>query len=118
GKASKLDVLNAKVDLNTDQTLMQRQQERYANTKIKLNKTLARDTKIDFKVVDDILVDEKLDLPELEILAQEQNPQLKAQLINKRIAELQLKQTVANRYPSVVAATGYNFGHTKSDLGF
>ncbi|MCG2461885.1 TolC family protein [Flavobacteriaceae bacterium F89] len=118
GKASKLDVLNAKVDLNTDQTLMQRQLERYANTKIKLNQSLARDTKIDFKVIDEILVDEKLFLPELEKLVQEQNPQLRAQLINKRIAELELKQTVANRYPSIVAGTGYNFGHTKSDLGF
>ena len=118
GKASKLDVLNAKVDLNTDQTLMERQKELYANTKIKLNKSLARDTKIDFRVVDEIQIDEKLFLPELEKLAQEQNPQLQAQLINKRIAELQLKQTVANRYPTIVAGTGYNFGHTQSDLGF
>lgn len=118
GKASKLDVLNAKVDLNTDQTLMQRQLERYANTKIKLNKTLARDTKIDFTVIDEILVDKNLFLPELERLVQEQNPQLVAQLINKRIVELDLKQTVANRYPSIVAGTGYNFAHTDSDLGF
>jgi len=118
GKASKLDVLNAKVDLNTDQTLMQRQKELYANTKIELNKSLARDTKTDFRVVDEIQVDEKLFLPDLEKLVLEQNPQLQAQLINKRIAELELKQTVANRYPTIIAGTGYNFGHTQSDLGF
>ena len=51
GKASKLEVLNAQVDLNTDITEIQRQQELLKNTKILLNEQLARDLKIDFKVI-------------------------------------------------------------------
>src|SRR5690606_19244272 len=58
GKACKLEVLNAQVDLNTDQTLLQRQKELYANTKIQLNEQLPRDLKTDFKVVPEIFVDE------------------------------------------------------------
>src|SRR5690606_6493946 len=97
GKASKLEVLNAQVDLNTDKTLYLRQQELYANTKIRLNEILSRDPKIDFEVEDDILLNERLVLTDLEMLATNQNPQLQAQLINKRIAELELKQVKGNR---------------------
>jgi len=74
GKASKLEVLNAKVDLNTDLTTILRQKELFANTKIRLNEILARDTKIDFSVINEITLAEQLFLPELEALAQKQNP--------------------------------------------
>jgi len=118
GKAAKLEVLNAKVDLNTDETALLRQKETYANTKIALNQTLARDTTTDFFVADTIIVDSKLQLPELSALAQKQNPELLQQIINKRIAELQLKQVRAIRYPTIAVNTGYNFVDTQSSLGF
>ncbi|MEQ8218098.1 MAG: TolC family protein [Arenibacter sp.] len=118
GKASKLEVLNAQVDLNTDKTLMQRQKELYVNTKVQLNEYLARDLKIDFEVVPEIFVDQALQLPELESLVAKENPTLQAEQINKRISELELKQTKALRYPTVFASTGYNFGRTESSLGF
>mgnify|MGYP003624778235 FL=1 len=56
--------------------------------------------------------------PELETLVEEKNPQLQAELINKRISELQLKQIKASRYPTIYATTGYNFGRSESSLGF
>lgn len=118
GKASKLEVLNAQVDLNTDRTTILRQKELFGNTKIRLNEILARDTKIDFRVMDEITVDEQLFLPELESLAQKQNPLLQAQLINKNIARLQLKQVRAGRYPTIIASTGYVFSESESSLGF
>ncbi|MBQ4915444.1 TolC family protein [Maribacter sp. MMG018] len=118
GKASKLEVLNAQVDLNTDLTLMKRQKELYANTKIKLNQQLARDLDTDFKVAPEIFVDETLLLPDLETMVVNENPQLLAMEINKRIAELELKQIKAARYPNIYATTGYNFGKSESSLGF
>lgn len=118
GKASKLEVLNAQVDLNTDITILQRQKELYANTKILLNQHLARDLKIDFMVSPEILVDKKLVLPDLETKLANENPQLQAENINKKISELQLKQIKALRYPTITASTGYNFGQSESDLGF
>ena len=48
GKASKLEVLNAQVDLNTDQVTLLRQKELYANTKTMMNQILARNTKTCF----------------------------------------------------------------------
>ena len=118
GKASKLEVLNAQVDLNTDKTLMQQQQELFANTKIQLNEYLARDLKEDFIVVPEIFVNEDLILPELERLVAEENPSLQAAMLTKRINDLQLKQIRAARYPTIYATTGYNFGRSESSLGF
>ena len=118
GKASKLEVLNAQVDLNTDQVAFLKQKELYTNTKIMMNQILARDTKTDFKVIDTIQVDSALELNELGALAQKQNSQLVAQIISNKVAELQLKQVKANRYPTVRLNTGYNLTETQASLGF
>src|SRR6218665_506020 len=118
GKASKLEVLNAQVDLNTDTTTYLRQKELYANTKTLLNQIMARDVKTDFKVIDTIVVDSQLLLPELTSLAEKQNPQLETQVLNKKIAELQLKQVKADRYPVIAVNSAYNFTESESSLGF
>lgn len=118
GKASKLEVLNAQVDLNTDRSKLLRQKELYANTKILLNQVMARDPKTEFKVVDIIEVDKSLLLSELTALAEKQNLELETQMINQRVSELQLKQIKAARYPTVNLTTAYNFTESKSELGF
>jgi outer membrane protein len=118
GKAAKLEVLNAQVDLNTDQSNLLRQQSAYAIGKNRLNEILARDIKTDFRVSNDVDVDKSLLLPDLATLAEKQNPELQAQIINKRVAELNLKQVQSLRYPTVSLNTGYNFAESKSSLGF
>jgi outer membrane protein len=110
--------LNAQVDLNTDKVALLRQKESYANQKIALNQILARDSKVDFKVVDDVTVDDKLILADLLALAEKQNPQLESEIINKRVSELQLKQIKGQRYPTLNLTTGYNFAESQSSLGF
>ena len=118
GKSSKLELLNAQVDLNTDQTSLLRQQELFSNTKIVLNQLLARETTSEFTVEEEISVDEDLFLPQLQAKTQEQNPLLQAQLINNAIANLELKRLKGGRYPSIVASTGYQFNDSESSLGF
>lgn len=118
GKASKLEVLNAQVDLNTDSSTLLKQKELYETTKIRLNEILARDLTTNFQVVEEVVVDDKLQLAELKSLTETQNMQLQLALINKRVAELELKQTKANRYPTVRLNTGYTFVETESSLGF
>lgn len=118
GKASKLEVLNAQVDLNTDTTTLLRQKELYANTKITLNELLARPVNTAFEIAEEIKIDESLLLPELMDLAEKQNPQLQTQIINKRVTELQARQVRANRYPIVSVSSGYNFTRSESSLGF
>ncbi len=118
GKAARLEVLNAQVDLNTDTTNLVRQQELYRNTQIRLNEILARDVNIVFAVPNELYIDNKLTLDQLTALTNQQNPALKAALLNKRVAELDLKQVKANRYPTINLNTGYNFSRSESALGF
>lgn len=118
GKASKLELLNAQVDLNTDTSQLLKQKELIKTTKIRLNEILARDPETDFSVSQDILIDESLKLDEVKALATKQNPQLQAQLLAKNSAEQQLKQVKANRYPVVSINSGYNFTRSEASLGF
>ncbi|CAM3857933.1 MULTISPECIES: TolC family protein [Flavobacterium] len=118
GKASKLEVLNAQVDLNTDRSLLLNQKQFYKNTKIKLNELLTRDLQTDFKVINEISFDENLEYTKLKELASKQNPQLQAQILSKKIADLNLKQIKGNRYPTVRLSSGYNFTRSEASLGF
>ncbi len=118
GKAAKLEWLNSQVDLNTDATNLLRQKELLANAKARLNEQLAREVSTDFVVSDEVEVNQALQFPELKSLAEKQNPQLQAQIINKQIAEYQLKQVRSARYPQISVNTGYAFNDSYNSLGF
>ncbi|GEO03168.1 membrane protein [Adhaeribacter aerolatus] len=118
GKAARLEVLNAQVDLNTDTTNYLRQQDLYRNTQIALNELLARDVNALFKVADTVIIDNNLTLAEMSERALQQNPALQAALVSRRIAELDLKQVRANRFPRIGLNTGYNFNQSQTALGF
>jgi len=118
GKASKLEVLNAQVDLNSDLSLQLKQKEFYRIAKIRMNELLIRDLKTDFQVVNEIVLDQNLDFNALKLAAESQNPTLQNQIISKKIAEINLKQVKANRYPTVRLTSGYNFTESEASLGF
>jgi len=118
GKAAKLEVLNAEVDLNTDRTNYLRQHQEYENTKTLLNQLMARELTANFRVADTVVTDDKLKLADLLNAAGQQNPQIQLALISQRIAELDLKQVRAARYPQLGVTTGYIFNDSESSLGF
>lgn len=118
GKAAKLEVLAASVDLNTDTTNLLRQIDVYRSTKIRLNELLARGISTEFKVSDTITIGNNLLLADLQSSASQLNPSLQSAMINRRIAEINLKQVKANRYPSININSGYNFNKSTSELGF
>ncbi|MFN7043977.1 MAG: TolC family protein [Flavobacterium sp.] len=118
GKASKLEVLNAQVDLNSDLSLQLRQRELIKISKIRLNELLVRDIQTDFKVANEVTFEQNLDFNELKATAEKQNPQLQAQILSKKVADLNLKQVKGNRYPTVRVTSGYNFTRSEASLGF
>ncbi|SMC66235.1 TolC family protein [Moheibacter sediminis] len=118
GKAAKLEVLNAKVDLNTDQTNLLRQLELIENTKTYLNLLMAEDLKTPIVVQSEWEINQELVLDELISLAEQQNPIIQTALINQTIAEQELKRIKGNRYPQIALNTGYNFTHSENTLGF
>jgi outer membrane protein len=118
GKASKLEVLNAQVDLNSDLSMQLRQKQLYRIAKLKMNELLVRDVYTEFRVAEEISLDQNIEFAELKATAEKQNPQLQAQILSKKIADLNLKQVKGNRYPTVRITSGYNFTRSEASLGF
>jgi outer membrane protein len=118
GRAAKLEVLQATVDLNTDTTTLLRRRDLYRTTKVRLNELMARDLQTDFVVEDSIPLYNTLLLSELETLTNQQNPMLQGAVINQRIAALNLKEVKAYRYPQLTLNSGYNFTSSQNPLGF
>lgn len=114
GKGAKLELLAAKVDLNTDTTQLLKQQDLIRTGKIKLNQLMARDLQITFNIDDTISIDQTLIYQNLKALVEVQNPDVKTAQINRTISELYLKQVRGGRYPVVALTSGYNFSKTTS----
>jgi outer membrane protein len=117
GTVSKLDVLNAQVNMNTDTANYLSQLQQLRNSKITLNQLLVRDLQTDFTVTDTILVDDKLILGDVLNAAATQNPRVLSAQIGRQLAEINLKQIKATRYPQIGVNTGYNFTNSKSPSG-
>ncbi|PWK67653.1 outer membrane protein TolC [Mucilaginibacter oryzae] len=118
GRASRLEVLNAQVNLNTDTGNLVIQYQQFKSLKIQLNQLLIRDMQTDFSVTDTIVVDDKLALADVINNAQLQNPAILSAQINRRLAEINLKQVRAARYPQVGVTSGYTFTNSRTPAGF
>lgn len=118
GRASKLEVLSASVDLNTDTTNLLRQRDNFRNAQVHLNELMARDAHLEFDVVPDIDVSAFLDFGELSQSAQRLNPALKVALLDQRLAELEAKRIQGQRYPQVNLTSAYTRSNSRNALGF
>jgi outer membrane protein len=118
GRVSKLDVYNAQVNLNTDTSNLVIQLQQFKTTKIQLNQLLVRDLQADFSVGDTIVVNNTLVLGDIITKAQTQNPAILAAQINKRLAEINLRQVKSTRYPVIGVNSGYTFNNSKTPAGF
>lgn len=118
GTVSRLDVLNAQVSLNTDTANYLKLQQQFKTSKIRLNQLMARDLQTDFTVADTIVVDNNMRLGDVISAAQTQSPAITSAQINKRIADINLKQVQATRYPTVGVGAGYTWSNNKTPAGF
>lgn len=118
GKAAKLEVLTARVDLNTDTTNLMRQRDALMAAKIAFNVLLARDVNTKFIVDGPIKVDRTLQYDALQQDMATQNPDLQTAFINQRIASLREKEIKGARLPVLGITSGYNFTSSHSELGF
>ncbi|WP_129714390.1 TolC family protein [Pedobacter sp. SYP-B3415] len=118
GRGSKLDVLTASVDYNADTSAYLQQKTALANTKVRLNQLLARDLQAQFEVDEKIEIDQTLVYTTLESLTEQQNPDIRNAFINRRIAELTLKEVRGQRYPTIAVNGGYERSRSTSPTGF
>ncbi|RYY30087.1 MAG: TolC family protein [Sphingobacteriaceae bacterium] len=118
GRASKLDVLNAQVNFNTDTANFLVQVQSFQTTKISLNRLLVRNLTTDFSVPDTIQNQDQLVLGDILSKAQTANPAILISQINKRLTEITLRQVRSTRYPVVGVNSGYNFSNSTTPAGF
>jgi len=118
GKASKLEYLQAQVDLNRDKSNLMIQQERLAASKTALNELLARDVTLDFYVVFDPELNRELKFEALRESLQLNNPELMAGRNQVSASELEKKEISSERIPSLDVDAGYNYTRSKAEAGF
>lgn len=118
GKASKLDVLNATVDLNNDESTLALLDEQIAHAKTRLNQLMLTEWTNDFLVQTVIEVDKTIMLADILVKAAELNPELQSLYIQEQIQQLNLSQIKADRLPSVAINSAYNLNRAQTPFGF
>jgi outer membrane protein len=118
GKGSKLDVLAATVDYNTDTSAVLQQKNLVQIAMVNLNQVMARDLNIKISAPENINIDDQLNFSKLQEATLQLNPVLQNAFINKKIAELTLKEVKGQRYPSIGLNSGYEFARSANPTGF
>lgn len=118
GSATKIEVLKATVDLNADQTAVIQQQAEVQKIKVRLNQLLARDVSTAFTVDSTVNWNTILAYDQLrqDLLAHNSDLLISNQYL--QLANLNMKQTTARRYPIIGVNTGYDFLRSASESGF
>lgn len=117
GSGSKLEYLNAQVDLNTDKSNLLRQQALTKQAMIDLNLLLARNPRIYLSITDTILVNNTLTEPDFLNSALQQNIGLLLAKRNQEIAYQDMKMIRSNQYPQLAVITGYQLNDTRNGAG-
>ncbi len=117
GTGSGIRVLQAEVDINADSSALIRQQLILRTTKIQLNELLSRAPETDFEVIPISEESMIIDYNDVAEKAERRNVMLQLADKNIRLAELNVKQWEANKYPTVDLNLGYNFTRLKAELG-
>jgi outer membrane protein TolC len=118
GSGSKLEILQAKVDLNADKSNLLKQEVVLSNLKTNLNQLLSRDIEIVFSVIDSIRIDSNLVFEDIRKNVLEQNSKIMLAGKNRNIAKLNLGEVKSQLYPKVGINLGYNFSQSESEAGF
>ncbi len=118
GKASKLEFLQAQVDLNADKSLRIQQQQQLALRKYELARLMADySDSIDFTLQFELVNDDDLNLSVLIDNLEAQNPILTAAKREKAIADYNTKINKADRMPVVGLNAGYVHGKSVIPAG-
>jgi outer membrane protein len=118
GKASKMEYLQAQVDLNRDKSNFMIQQENLAAAKTALNELLGREVTLDFYVVFDPELNTDLNYEELRTAMESSNPELTAARYEMNASRLVQKELFGERIPEIGVNLGYNYAKSEAQAGF
>ena len=119
GSGSKIDLLQAKVDRNEQESQLLAQQISIDSAKTFLNQVLVRDLKTSFKTADtDIEIHYKPSWEGLWDSVEQKNFQVLSAKTNILINEFTSRERKADLYPVLQGIAGYYFSETKNTAGF
>jgi len=118
GSGARLDLLQAKVDLNEQLSTRMRLVAALAENKDQLNYLLSRKPGTDFTVSDSIVITYQPSAETMRNSVSQQNHSILAAKSDQRISLLLWKETKSLRYPVLDFFAGYNYSKTKSEAGF
>jgi outer membrane protein len=115
GVGIKPDLLQSKIDLNAQKAAQLQQQALIEQLKEQLNQAMVVPQFTMYDVVDTITINTQISLGEV-MNAAGKNPSLMMAKKNIDIANLTLKQTKADLYPTISFNSAYNFGRTTNQV--
>lgn len=118
GKSSKMEYLQAQVDLNRDISNHMIQQERLASSKTALNELLGRDVTLDFYIDFDPELNIDLQYEVLNANMESNNPELLANRYEMNASKLVEKELFGERIPELGVNLGYNYTKSEAEAGF
>ncbi len=118
GSGSRLDFLQAKVDLNEQFSNRMKQLAILEENKDKLNYLLSRKPGTDFSTSDSIVISYHPSQETLRNSVQQNNFSILSAQRDQKISFLELKEMKSLRLPAIGFSGGYNYAKTKSEAGF
>lgn len=118
GAGSRLELLQARVDMNADVSELLNLNDMITEATINLNLLLGRNAGEPFTVEDTITLVPPPDLNTLKASMEKNNASLLLNQHNIRIAQLNLKNIKGELYPELGVNLGYNFNKQESESGF
>ena len=118
GNKSRVDLLSARVDLDSDSTALINAQTQFSNARRSLNVLLGRNPSKPLAVQKDVSFKRNLRKADLLKAAQQQNSTLKAADYQVKTARLQHKIAKANYFPQVNLTSSYDYSESSQDAGF
>lgn len=118
GAGSRLELLQAEVDLNADSALFMQLTDQFNRAKINLNQLLAREATVAFDVPQLFEVNQLLIRELLEAKMLQQNTSIQLSLHDETLAQLTLREIKGRYSPSLGFNLGYNFTDQSSESGF
>lgn len=117
GQFKKLDVLNARVDLNTDSIALVTGLQELENVKRNLNFVMGQEISKELNVDHEVTLLQNLIQEEVLLASEENNLQLKLAENNKNLAQYAIGASKSNWIPSIGANAGYQYRGTDDPNG-
>jgi len=117
GSVSKLELLQAQLDLNEDLSARLKQAVVLGNAKRNLNRLLSRDDSTAYAVEDSIVLAPPPPFDGLRSAALEGSPAVKQAALTQQVASAGYREYVGHLLPQVGVSLGYNYSLTEAQAG-